>query len=688
MRTFAHALIGIAALAGIGHAAQPQATFEPSSRHWTLDNKWIHAEFYLSEEGYFRSNGLTDLKTGDKWLPQSGRPTSVVRFEVDDVWWDQEMPFELVSQATESIKPAGLRQIIVLRDILQRGELTLHLEEFDNQPVLRYAIQFRNLTAGPVHVKLGNMLSWTFADQAKRYTAFRVNQWSLLNKPANFETISSVVDATGRLTEVYSGSHGDQCGWLALRDTSNRGLFAGWEFDGRARATVKHMAADGYVQLASNIVDLYHPVAPGEVFVMPPAFLGLYHGDWDEAGYRTQRFVESVIAKPVPDAASFPYVAWDSWSYQDKIDEATLRREAEAASSMGVELFIIDLGWARALGDWRSDPDKFPSGLKALSDYVHSLGMKFGLHFALTEADPGSPVLQMNPDWTASEPTAYHGASPLCLAHAPAREWLIAEGVRIIDDYGVDWILQDGENMVKQCSKSTHTHDPRDSNYSNSVDGLNAVVNAIQAARPNVLWENCENGGNMMTFNMVRNYVTSITNDASGSLGARKAVYGATYPFPPRYTDRYMPPEELNSYVINSYRFGGPWVIMRPLTSLAAADRDFLKGEIARYKSKRTSVNSSKVFHLTSAPADNRIDALQSYNPDKDEALAVVTRANAAGDSYLFKPRGLVSTQRYRVWFDGDSRSYLLTGSQLMRDGVSVSLPASYTSDVVHIEKQ
>ena len=45
----------------------------------------------------------------------------------------------------------------------------------------------------------------------------------------------------------------------------------------------------------------------------------------------------------------------------------------------------------------------------------------------------------------------------------------------------------------------------------------------------------------MMTFNMVKNYVTSITNDASGSLQPRRAVYGATYPFSPRYSERYMP---------------------------------------------------------------------------------------------------------------------------------------------------
>src|SRR5208283_5470440 len=160
--------------------------------------------------------------------------------------------------------------------------------------------------------------------------------------------------------------------------------------------------------------------------------------------------------KPAPDGKTFPYVSWDSWGYQDQIDEHTLRSNADVAASPGVEVFIVDLGWARSIGDWYADPAKFPSGLAALSDYVHALGMKFGLHFALTEADLASPVLQANPDWTSTEDDEYHGAVSLCLSNQPARDWLIQQGIRMIDDYGVDWIVQDGENMVKQCTKTTH----------------------------------------------------------------------------------------------------------------------------------------------------------------------------------------------------------------------------------------
>ena len=118
--------------------------------------------------------------------------------------------------------------------------------------------------------------------------------------------------------EVYSGSDGQQCGWLALRDSDQRGLFTGWEFDGRTKTTVRQDGSKGYVQFNSTVLDLNHPVKSNSEFQVPNTFIGLFHGDWDEAGYRTQRFVESVLARPAPDSKTFPYVSWDSWAYQEQ----------------------------------------------------------------------------------------------------------------------------------------------------------------------------------------------------------------------------------------------------------------------------------------------------------------------------------------------------------------------------------
>ena len=665
-----------------------QSIYDPQQSRWTLNNGWIRASFRLTPEGYFLTQEIADLQSGDSWTASPNRPTSPVRLQADDDLFSASTPFQLLGQYTQTVMPAGVRQFIVLQDLKNRAQMTVIFELYDNQPILRYSLKYKNLTSTTTHINWINMVPWTFDDLGRRYAAFRVSQWSVASRPEDFQPSQTLLDTAGAAVEVYSGADGQQCSWIAVRDSEQRGLFAGWEFDGRTKTTVRQLASKGYVQFDSTVLDLNHPVEPGAEFQAPNSFLGVFHGDWDEAGYRTQRFVEAVLAKPVPEGRTFPYVSWDSWAYQDKIDEATLRRNADYAAAIGVQLFTVDLGWARGIGDWYADPAKFPSGLGALSDYVHSLGMKFGLHFALAEADPKSPVLERNPDWSSTGTSSYYGAKGLCLSHQPAQDWIVQQAIRMIDDYHVDWILQDGQNMVKQCNKTTHTHDPADSNYANSVEGINAVVAAIQAARPNVLWENCENGGQMMTFNMVKNYVTSITNDASGSLPARRAVYGATYPFPPRYAERYMPAADgLTPYSTHSYRFGGPWVLMMALSELTADQLAFLADQIRDYKSQRSDISAGKVYHLL-APGANSTDAIQSYNPATDTAIAVITRAASSGASYLFKPQGLNPEQRYTVWSEISSAVYSQSGAQLMANGIRVPLPAPYSSDVVHIEPQ
>ncbi len=677
----------ITLLAGLAFGGA-QSNFDPEQTTWTLSNGWIRASFQLTPDGYFLAQELFDLQSGDRWAPSPNRPTSPIRLQTDSDVFDAQTQFFLVAQSAGRIDPGGILQSIVLQDIQGRAQITVVLYVSDNNPVLRYSLKYKNLTQAPAYITWINMVPWTFDDLGKRYTAFRVNQWSVTARLEDFQPLQTLLDTGGSTVDVYSGADAQQCGWLALRDSDQRGLLVGWEFDGRTKTSIRQDASLGYVQFTSTILSLNHPVDAAGEFQTPSAFLGLFHGDWDEAGYRTQRFVESILAKLPPDSKSFPYVSWDSWGYQDQIDEQTLRGSADLAASLGVQLFTVDLGWARGIGDWHADPAKFPSGLDALADYVHTLGMKFGLHFALAEADPASPVMQSNPDWSATDDSNYFGATPLCLSNKPAQDWLIQEAIRMIDEYHVDWILQDGQNMVKQCTKTTHTHDPADSNYANSVQGINAVVSAIQQARPNVLWENCENGGSMMTFNMVKSYVTSITNDASGSLPSRRAVYGATYPFPPRYAERYMPDSDgFTPYATHSYRFGGPWVLMTRLADLQTDELAFLQDQIQNYKDQRTDISAGKVFHIL-APGANATDVIQSYNEATDTAIAVVTRAASSGPSYVFRPRGLQPEQRYTVWFEIAPSVYSQTGAQLMTNGFRVTLPTPYSSEVVHIEPQ
>ena len=84
-----------------------------------------------------------------------------------------------------------------------------------------------------------------------------------------------------------------------------------------------------------------------------------------------------------------PPMGWNSWNkFAFNVNEAIVRRVADAivASGMrdaGYQYVVIDDCWhgpRDAEGNITADRERFPSGMRALSDYVHSRGLKFGIY--------------------------------------------------------------------------------------------------------------------------------------------------------------------------------------------------------------------------------------------------------------------------------------------------------------------
>jgi alpha-galactosidase len=87
--------------------------------------------------------------------------------------------------------------------------------------------------------------------------------------------------------------------------------------------------------------------------------------------------------------AATPPMGWNSWNkFNCNIDETLIRGIADTMVSTGMRdagyvYLNLDDCWqeSRALdGTIVADPVRFPSGIPALADYVHSKGLKFGLY--------------------------------------------------------------------------------------------------------------------------------------------------------------------------------------------------------------------------------------------------------------------------------------------------------------------
>src|SRR5689334_8543759 len=98
----------------------------------------------------------------------------------------------------------------------------------------------------------------------------------------------------------------------------------------------------------------------------------------------------SAQAQKFDELALTPQMGWNSWNkFADKVNEQLIRETADAmvASGMkdaGYQYINVDDCWQAksrdADGNIQAYPEHFPSGIKALADYVHSKGLKFGLY--------------------------------------------------------------------------------------------------------------------------------------------------------------------------------------------------------------------------------------------------------------------------------------------------------------------
>jgi len=102
--------------------------------------------------------------------------------------------------------------------------------------------------------------------------------------------------------------------------------------------------------------------------------------------------ISPLQAQKYAEVAKTPPMGWNSWNcFRENVDEVKVKAIADAMVSSGMKdagylYLVIDDGWMTKSRDVNGhiivNTEKFPNGIKPLSDYIHSLGLKFGIYSA------------------------------------------------------------------------------------------------------------------------------------------------------------------------------------------------------------------------------------------------------------------------------------------------------------------
>lgn len=242
---------------------------------------------------------------------------------------------------------------------------------------------------------------------------------------------------------------------------------------------------------------------PGQIFETPEGVM-CYSGEgFGELSLRMHEFVNRHI---VPESWQYRprpvlYNDWEGCMFN--FNQRILLNLAKTAKELGCELFVLDDGWfgernddQAGLGDYHVNKKKLPSGLKGLSDRLHSMGLEFGLWFEPESVNPDSDLYRAHPDWALTdehEPIFGRHQLLLDLTKPEVRDYIVENISRILDASGISYVKWDMNRHSVALGAKAHDY----------ILGLYDVLRRIFVPRPDVLLESCSSGGNRFDLGML-----------------------------------------------------------------------------------------------------------------------------------------------------------------------------------------
>lgn len=507
----------------------------------------------------------------------------------------------------------------------------------------------------------------------------------------------------GASVRIFCGDEGRSSAkdipWFALGLISEEGetvegIMGGLEWSGRWRGLIQRQGNATKVQMGAT--EITHKLPPGSEIHSPSAFLLLFTGDFDEGSWQLHQWQERFLCPPAPE--NFPWVQFNSWfGWMTLIDETTLKREIDIAADLGCEVFVIDAGWyencgtgdfGHGLGNWVEHRGKFPNGLKALSDYVHSKGMKFGLWVEPERVDLETELAKLHPHWFAKRDGKVIGGgryAHLCFGNPEVVEWFKERLAEIITDYEVDWLKWDYNIAYGLgCNDPTHGHQEGDGTYAHTL-GVYAVKSFLRKNFPNLVIEGCASGGNRIDFGILRHVHTYWLSDFTHSAAnVRFHLTGAWFALPPRYLNTWVVHEGTTVSDFRS-RMGGAFGISSRLSQWSDETKDRAKRCIAEYKRLRPLLLKRRFLLTPQARSLQEWTVWQFHDPESDSGAILAFRERSPNQRLKVRLKGLNPKALYEIQNADTGETVRELGEQLIIHGLVIEIDETEGSSLLWV---
>ena len=382
--------------------------------------------------------------------------------------------------------------------------------------------------------------------------------------------------------------------------------------------------------------------------------------------------------------------SWEAFYFD--FDAPKLLGLADAATDLGMELFVLDDGWfgkrddsTSSLGDWYPNEEKLKGTLKELAEKINAKGLKFGLWIEPEMTNKDSDLYRAHPDWLLAEQgkRICHSRTQYVLdfSKKEVREYIGDMLENLLAEVPVSYIKWDMNRTFSEVFSNGNDREYQGKVCHKYILGVYELYERLTSRFPHVLFESCASGGARFDPGMLYYAPQGWTSDDTDAIERLKIQYGTSMVYPvscmgshvsasPNHQTNRVTPIETRADVAYFGTFGYELDLLK----LDEEDKAEIRRQIAFMKEKRDLIQKGTFYRLKS-PFEGNETAWMIVSEDQKKALVGYYRVMQpvnVGFKRL-KLKGLKEDICYKV----SGYDYDCYGDELMQVGMILSDSAS-----------
>ncbi len=383
-------------------------------------------------------------------------------------------------------------------------------------------------------------------------------------------------------------------------------------------------------------------------------------------------------------------------------DEDKLLALADRASSVGIELFVLDDGWfgkrdddKTSLGDWFVNEEKLPNGLAGLVKEVNEKELSFGIWVEPEMVSVESDLYKEHSDWClhVGGRRTSESRNQLVLDFSRDEVCIAIEKMlmEVLASAPIEYVKWDMNRHMTEAYSAALPKDRKKETMHRYILGLYGIMERLTAAFPDILFESCSGGGGRFDPGMLYYMPQTWTSDDTDAVERLKIQYGTSIVYPiismgshvsdiPNHQVHRKTPMAMRADVAMAGNLG----YELDLTKVEADELQAISKQVKRYKEWRHIVQLGDFYRLIS-PFESNDTSWMFISDDRMEVLVFYYKKLAyPQESFVqLKLKGL-SKDRLYMTSEGD----VYGGDELMNIGIPIPvLEGDFKSCHIHLKK-